>query len=108
MKTNQPVFALADANSFYAACQRVFRPDLRHTPIIVLSNNDGNCVARSADAKPYVKMGQPYFQVKDQLKRHGIVAFSSNYALFGDMSDRVMAVLESHVEHAAKYSTRPS
>ena len=104
MKTNQPVFALADANSFYAACQRVFRPDLRHTPIIVLSNNDGNCVARSADAKPYVKMGQPYFQVKDQLKRHGIVAFSSNYALFGDMSDRVMAVLESHVEHASKYS----
>lgn len=104
MKTNQPVFAHADGNTFYASCQRVFRPDLRHTPIIVLSNNDGAIVARSADAKPHVKMGQPYFQVKDQLKRHGIVAFSSNYAFFGDMSDRMMSVLESHVEKLSCYS----
>lgn len=76
-----PIFALADCNSFYASCERVFRPDLASVPIVVLSNNDGCVIARSYDAKPYVKMGAPYFQIKDTLKRHGIVAFSSNYAL---------------------------
>jgi len=84
-----PVFALIDCNSFYASCERVFRPDLAKVPIVVLSNNDGCVIARSYDAKPYVKMGEPYFQIKDRLAKQGIVAFSSNYALYGDMSERV-------------------
>ena len=59
-----PVFALIDCNSFYASCERVFRPDLAKVPIVVLSNNDGCVIARSYDAKPHVKMGEPYFQIK--------------------------------------------
>ncbi|MEI7049585.1 tyrosine-type recombinase/integrase [Pseudomonas koreensis] len=80
-----PVFGLIDCNSFYASCERVFRPDLAKVPIVVLSNNDGCVIARSYDAKPYVKMGEPYFQIKHKLKQHGIVPFSSNYAFYGDM-----------------------
>ncbi|WDY59636.1 Y-family DNA polymerase [Pseudomonas sp. PSKL.D1] len=99
-----PVFALIDCNSFYASCERVFRPDLARTPIVVLSNNDGCIIARSAEAKPLVKMGQPYYQVKDLLRRHGVVAFSSNYALYGDMSQRVMTVIEGMVPALEVYS----
>ncbi|MCS3472440.1 DNA polymerase V [Pseudomonas sp. JUb42] len=98
------VFALIDCNSFYASCERVFRPDLAKTPIVVLSNNDGCVIARSYDAKPYVKMGAPYFQIKDDLSRLGIVPFSSNYALYGDMSERVMSIIESMVPAAEVYS----
>lgn len=97
-------FALIDCNSFYASCERVFRPDLARTPIVVLSNNDGCVIARSRDAKPFVKMGEPYFQIKATLKRHGILAFSSNYALYGDMSERVMAVIEGLVPAVEVYS----
>lgn len=104
MTTREPVFALIDCNSFYASCERVFRPDLAKTPIVVLSNNDGCVIARSYDAKPFVKMGQPYFQIKDHLRRHGIVAFSSNYALYGDMSERVMTIIESMVPALEVYS----
>ncbi|MFY1071753.1 translesion error-prone DNA polymerase V subunit UmuC [Pseudomonas juntendi] len=103
MKSDQ-VFALIDCNSFYASCERVFRPDLARTPIVVLSNNDGCVIARSYDAKPYVKMGEPYFQCREKLRRHGIVAFSSNYALYGDMSERVMSLIESMVPAAEIYS----
>ncbi|UYP84233.1 translesion error-prone DNA polymerase V subunit UmuC [Pseudomonas asiatica] len=103
MRSDQ-VFALIDCNSFYASCERVFRPDLAKTPIVVLSNNDGCVIARSYDAKPFVKMGEPYFQCKDKLQRHGIVAFSSNYALYGDMSERVMSLIESMVPAAEVYS----
>lgn len=99
-----PVFALADCNSFYASCERVFRPDLAGTPIVVLSNNDGNVIARSYDAKPFVKMGAPYFQIKDTLRRHGILAFSSNYALYGQLSERVMTLIESMVCESEVYS----
>lgn len=102
--TCDQVFALIDCNSFYASCERVFRPDLAKTPIVVLSNNDGCVIARSYDAKPYVKMGEPYFQCRDKLRRHGIVAFSSNYALYGDMSERVMSLIESMVPAAEVYS----
>jgi DNA polymerase V len=98
------VFALVDCNSFYASCERVFRPDLASTPIVVLSNNDGCVIARSYDAKPFVKMGAPYFQIKDLLRRHGIVAFSSNYALYGQLSERVMTVIESMVCESETYS----
>ncbi|KRW62318.1 translesion error-prone DNA polymerase V subunit UmuC [Pseudomonas sp. TTU2014-080ASC] len=98
------VFALIDCNSFYASCERVFRPDLARVPIVVLSNNDGCVIARSADAKPFVKMGEPYFQIKNKLRKHGIMAFSSNYALYGDMSQRVMTVIESMVPALEVYS----
>lgn len=97
MPTHEPVFALIDCNSFYASCERVFRPDLAKTPIVVLSNNDGCVIARSYDAKPFVKMGAPYFQIKDTLRKEGIVAFSSNYALYRQISERVMSVIESMV-----------
>lgn len=99
-----PVFALIDCNSFYASCERVFRPDLAKVPIVVLSNNDGCVIARSYDAKPFVKMGAPYFQIKHTLKQHGIVAFSSNYALYGDMSERVMTLIEALVPAVEVYS----
>ncbi len=97
-------YALVDCNSFYASCERVFRPDLLRTPIVVLSNNDGCVIARSADAKPFVKMGALFHEIRGDLKRHGIVAFSSNYALYGDMSERVMAILESRFPSIEVYS----
>jgi DNA polymerase V len=97
-------YALIDCNSFYASCERVFRPDLARTPIVVLSNNDGCVIARSADAKPYVAMGEPFFKIKDTLQQHGILAFSSNYALYGDMSERVMSLLESRLPAVEVYS----
>lgn len=104
MSKAMPVFGLIDCNSFYASCERVFRPDLAKVPIVVLSNNDGCVIARSYDAKPFVKMGEPYFQIKQKLKQHGIVAFSSNYALYGDMSERVMTLIESLVPAVEVYS----
>ena len=73
MSKAPPVFALIDCNSFYASCERVFRPDLAKVPIVVLSN-DGCVIARSYDAKPHVKMGEPYFQIKHRLEALGIVA----------------------------------
>ena len=99
-----PVYGLIDCNSFYASCERVFRPDLAKVPIVVLSNNDGCVIARSYDAKPHVKMGEPYFQIRHRLKQLGIVAFSSNYALYGDMSERVMSLIESMVPAVEVYS----
>jgi DNA polymerase V len=104
MKRHELAFALIDCNSFYASCKRVFRPDLQKIPIVVLSNNDGCVIARSADAKPFVKMGEPCFQIKQKLKQHGIVAFSSHYALYGDISQRVMTVIESLVPSLEVYS----
>ena len=104
MSRSLPVFGLIDCNSFYASCERVFRPDLAKVPIVVLSNNDGCVIARSYDAKPFVKMGEPYFQIKHKLRQHGIVAFSSNYALYGDMSERVMSLIESMVPAVEVYS----
>lgn len=104
MSKPTPVFGLIDCNSFYASCERVFRPDLAKVPIVVLSNNDGCVIARSYDAKPFVKMGEPYFQIKDKLRKNGIVPFSSNYALYGDMSERVMTVIESLVPAVEVYS----
>lgn len=104
MSNATPVFGLIDCNSFYASCERVFRPDLTKVPIVVLSNNDGCVIARSYDAKPFIKMGEPYFQIKQKLRQHGIVAFSSNYALYGDMSERVMTLIESMVPAVEIYS----
>tara|TARA_Y100000815_G_scaffold267180_1_gene286338 strand:- start:4635 stop:4916 length:282 start_codon:yes stop_codon:yes gene_type:complete len=82
----------------------VFRPDLQRVPIVVLSNNDGCVIARSADAKPFVKMGEPFHKIRGELERNGILAFSSNYALYGDISERVMTVIESLVPALEVYS----
>ena len=88
-------FALVDCNNFYASCEKLFRPDLKHTPVVVLSNNDGCVVARSKEVKQLgIKMGVPFFKLQDEVARYGIVAFSSNYALYADISNRVMTTLE--------------
>ena len=84
------MFALADINSFYASCEKVFRPDLRNEPVIVLSNNDGCVIARSPEAKALgFRMGQPWFQVRQMRLEKKIHVFSSNYALYHSMSQRV-------------------
>lgn len=98
------MFALVDVNSFYASCETVFRPDLKGRAVVVLSNNDGCVIARSAAAKPFVKMGEPYFKQKETFRRHGIVAFSSNYELYADMSNRVMTTLEEMSPRVEIYS----
>ncbi|KLE49386.1 DNA polymerase V subunit UmuC [Klebsiella aerogenes] len=98
------MFALCDVNSFYASCETVFRPDLRGRPVVVLSHNDGCVISRSAEAKPFVKMGEPYFKQKDIFRHHGVVCFSSNYELYADMSNRVMTTLEEMSPRCEKYS----
>lgn len=97
--------ALIDGNNFYVSCERVFNPTLEGRPVIVLSNNDGCAVARSNEAKALgVKMGAPWFQLKDLAKKHGIIALSSNYALYGDMSNRMMSVLARYSPDQEIYS----
>ncbi|WP_122095903.1 Y-family DNA polymerase [Rahnella sp. Larv3_ips] len=99
------MFALADVNSFYASCETVFRPDLKGRPVVVLSNNDGCVIARSAEAKKLgIKMGDPFFKMRDLFDKHNIVTFSSNYALYADMSSRVMTVLEEMSPAVEVYS----
>lgn len=86
--------ALIDVNNFYVSCERVFNPKLINKPVVVLSNNDGCAVARSNEVKALgVGMGAPWFKFKDLAKQHGIIAYSSNYALYADMSNRVMSIL---------------
>jgi len=97
--------ALIDCNNFYCSCERVFRPDLLTTPVIVLSNNDGCAVSRSAEAKALgVKMGVPIFQIRDLVRVHGIAVFSSNYALYADLSNRVMTILSEYSPIQEVYS----
>lgn len=99
------VFALVDCNNFYASCERLFRPDLAQRPILVLSNNDGCVVARSSEAKALgIKMGVPVFQIKELIRRHRILTFSSNYALYADLSQRVMQTLEQLAPRVEVYS----
>lgn len=99
------MFALVDCNNFYVSCERLFRPDLRTRPVVVLSNNDGCVVARSQEAKNLgIGMGVPHFQVRDVLQRHQVVVFSSNYTLYADISARVMLVLEEMVPDMEVYS----
>ncbi len=98
-------FALIDCNNFYVSCERVFQPDLNKRPVVVLSNNDGCAVARSNEAKRLgVGMGQPLFQFKDLVEAHRIQVLSSNYALYGDMSSRVMKVISQFSPLAEIYS----
>ena len=100
-----PMFALVDVNNFYVSCERVFRPSLEDTPLVVLSNNDGCAVARSNEVKALgVKMGTPWFKMKDLARRHGILAFSSNYTLYGDMSNRVTSILRDFAPDLEVYS----
>lgn len=99
------MFALVDVNCFYASCETVFRPDLKGKPVVVLSNNDGCVIARSAEAKKLgIKMGAPYFKMREELMRHAVQVFSSNYALYADMSHRVMTILEEMAPSVEIYS----
>lgn len=99
------MFALADCNNFFASCERVFRPDLQGKPVIVLSNNDGCAIARSNEAKALgIKMGAPFFKIKDIVRRHNVAVFSGNMALYGDMSQRVRWVLEEFAPGIEVYS----
>ena len=103
--TNKAKFALVDCNNFYASCERVFEPKLEGKPIVVLSNNDGCIIARSNEAKALgIKMGLPYFKVKDLIVRNGVVVKSSNYPLYGDMSSRVMRVISQYSPIQEVYS----
>jgi DNA polymerase V len=100
------LFGLVDCNSFYCSCERVFRPDTRGRPIIVLSNNDGCAIAFSREAKAvgFGQMCEPYFQLKDRIKKHNVAVFSSNYTLYDNMSKRVMDVLRSYTPNLEIYS----
>lgn len=98
-------FALVDCNNFYASCERVFQPQLIGRPIVILSNNDGCVIARSNEAKAAgVAMGEPYHHIKDKIAQHGIVVFSSNYTLYGNMSRRVMETLAGFTPELEIYS----
>lgn len=103
---NNRVYALCDANSFYASCEKVFRPDLKDTPVVVLSNNDGCVIAQSKEAKAMLDlyMCRPWFEVEEEAKRLGVVAFSSNYELYANMSNRFMATLRQFTPRQEVYS----
>lgn len=105
MGTSVQQLALVDCNNFYVSCERVFRPDLNRVPMVVLSNNDGCAVSRSNEAKALgIRMGQPWFECKKLAEEHGILAFSSNYALYADMSNRVMSILSHFSPRHEVYS----
>ena len=97
--------ALVDCNNFYVSCERLFRPDLWGRPVVVLSNNDGCIVSRSNEAKALgLKMGQPWFECEELAERHGVLALSSNYPLYADMSNRVMTTLADFSPKVEVYS----
>ncbi len=96
---------LLDCNNFYVSCERVFRPDLKGKPVVVLNNNDWCAIARSNEAKDLgIKMGEPYFKFKDIAQKFDVKIFSSNFALYGDISNRVMKLLQAMVPHVEVYS----
>ncbi|MCC6722389.1 MAG: Y-family DNA polymerase [Bacteroidia bacterium] len=99
------MFALIDCNNFYASCERVFRPDLNGKPVVVLSNNDGCVIARSNEAKALgIPMGAPAFEYEKLFRQHGVQVFSANFALYGDMSNRVMTILSDYSPEMEIYS----
>lgn len=99
------MIALADCNNFFCSCERVFKPSLRNKPVIVLSNNDGCVIARSNESKALgIKMGQPFYQVKNLVEKNEVAVFSSNYTLYGDMSRRVMSLLSTYAPSIDIYS----
>ncbi|MFM7236164.1 MAG: hypothetical protein ACKOYK_05245, partial [Cyanobium sp.] len=100
-----PATVLIDGNNFYASCEAVLDPAVVGRPLVVLSNNDGCVVSRSAEARALgIPMGAPFFRVQPQLERHGVIVRSSNYSLYADMSQRLMATLEGWVEELEIYS----
>lgn len=99
------MLALVDCNNFYASCERVFQPKLNGKPVVVLSNNDGCVIARSNEVKALgIPMGEPYFKIKHLIRQHDIAVFSSNYTLYGDMSQRVMETLREFTSDVEVYS----
>ncbi len=99
------MIALVDCNNFFASCERLFRPDLKGVPVLVLSNNDGCVVARSNEVKELgIPMGVPYFQVKELVEKNGVQCFSSNFPLYSNMSQRVLGVLQRHAPQIEVYS----
>ena len=99
------IVALVDCNSFYASCESIFRPYLRDQPVVVLSNNDGCVIARSSLAKKRgIKMGVPFFQIKQMVKKYSVQVFSSNYNLYGNISSRVMGTLKNYCDQLEIYS----
>jgi len=99
------MFALVDVNNMYVSCERVFKPSLNGRPVVVLSNNDGACIARSNEAKDLgVKMAQPWFQVRHLEREAGLVAMSANFELYGDMSSRMMALVAQYAPRQEVYS----
>jgi len=99
------VFALADCNSFYVSCERVFHPELNNKPVIVLSNNDGCIISRSNEAKALgLKMGKPVFKYKELIEKNNVAVFSSNYSMYGDFSQRVMSTLANFSPDIEIYS----
>ncbi|WP_438967057.1 Y-family DNA polymerase [Flavobacterium sp.] len=99
------MYALVDCNNFYASCERVFQPQYVGKPVVILSNNDGCIISRSYEAKALgIAMGAPEFKVRNELKQHNVKVFSSNYALYGDLSNRVMKILEAYTPNVEVYS----
>ena len=99
------MYLLFDCNNFFASCEQVFRPDWRRRPLVVLSNNDGCVVSRSAEAKAAgIAMGEPYFKCKDRLERMNAVVCSANFPLYSDLSDRFISILEQELPEVQQYS----
>ncbi len=99
------LYALVDGNNFYVSCERVFRPSLNGLPVVVLSNNDGCAIARSNEAKALgIAMGAPWFQIRHMEASHGLVALSANFALYGDLSDRVASLVAGFGHRTEVYS----
>ena len=98
------LIGLLDCNSFFASCEKLFRPDLKDKAVVVLSNNDGVVVSRSPEAKKLVPMGEPHYKIKHIAERGQVIVFSSNYRLYGDMSNRVMKTLQQWTPHVEIYS----
>jgi len=105
INNNKKKIALIDCNSFYVSCERLFNPKIKNVPVVVLSNNDGCVISRSTEAKKIgIKMGEPYFKVKELVKKNNVQIFSSNYSLYGDLSRRVMKVLKGFSDKIEIYS----
>jgi DNA polymerase V len=105
----KPVFALVDCNNFYISCERIFKADLRDKPVVVVGNNDGRIIARSQEVKDLgIAMGAPLFACKKMIEQHGVVVFSSNYALYQDLSERTMRLLSRFTPRLEVASITPT
>ena len=99
------MYGLADCNNFFVSCERVFNPSLIGKPVVVLSNNDGCVISRSDEAKALgIKMGEPVFKIKDLAEKKGVISYSANFALYGDLSARIMNRLKSFAPSIEIYS----